>query len=352
MPIKVISLTIITVFSLSYLLVICMDIDALASSEYNLLYSADPIDEAIGKSAPESSNNYARVHPLFQVLGLQPHQAPSNEQSWNKLRWNGSITSSLSSISSENDTLLVFGRGSDTGLWYLEGDGSNWKDWQTLGGSMLSSSPSAVALNNGNIMVFVRGPEYSKALWFANWNGTGWNGPQQIGGELTSGPSALTLNNGTMMVFGRGSDLGLWYSTGNGSEWKPWNRLSNTPITSSPSAVATSNGSILIFVRGEDHHLKYSILDKEGLRWNDLGGRLTSAPSAVVANNGTVIVFARGADNSLWHISKNINSDEYGAWQRDGGRLSSAPTSVALNNGVIMVYSRGLDYGFWVTTFK
>lgn len=326
-----------------------------SSSFVHVNAAPDPkvwLESSASKGDEPNGDHTLPASPLFQVVGLQSSSYHANENIWEKVRWNGSITSALSSIILQNGTIIVFGRGSDTALWYQTSNGSSWKNWESLGGSMLSSAPSSVALNDDNVMVFVRGPEYSRAVWFTSWNGTDWQSMQQIGGELTSAPSVVALNNDTTIIFGRGSDMGLWYLTGNGSTWGPWKRISNTLITSSPSAVALNDDNILIFARGEDQSLKYSIMDRDGLKWYDLGGRLTSAPSTVVLDNGTIVVFVRGADSSLWHLSKEGESDEFGPWHRDGGRISSAPSALKLTNGTVTVFSRGLDSGFWITTFK
>ena len=97
------------------------------------------------------------------------------------------------------------------------GNETHWGNWKTLEGSVFLQVRHAVFMNNGKIMVFARGPEYTKPLWSVIFNGTHWDVPTEISRKLkmASAPSAVVTGNGTIIAFGRGSDTALWYIVGN-----------------------------------------------------------------------------------------------------------------------------------------
>lgn len=68
----------------------------------------------------------------------------------------------------------------DHNLWHKWWDGSKWNGWENLGG-YLTSSPAAVSWSFSRIDIFARGGEgHCWQLWFEN----DWKGWSDQGGEL------------------------------------------------------------------------------------------------------------------------------------------------------------------------
>jgi hypothetical protein len=150
--------------------------------------------------------------------------------------------------------LQVFTRGTDMyALRYVSLNGSKWSHWNSVAGLPISSSPSAVVLNNNTTDVFVRGPD--NALWYVSLNGSKWSHWNSVAGlPISSSPSAVVLNNNTTDVFVRGPDNALWYVSLNGSKWSHWNYIGGG-LSAAPTAAAepinSSKNNIAHFQRGD-----------------------------------------------------------------------------------------------------
>ena len=104
-----------------------------------------------------------------------------------------STAEAVVSSSKNNITQLqVFTRGADNALWYVSWNGIKWGNWNSVAGLPISSSPSAVVLNNNTIDIFARGPD--NALWYVSWNGITikWGNWNYLGGGLSSAPTTTT----------------------------------------------------------------------------------------------------------------------------------------------------------------
>ncbi|NJL03832.1 MAG: hypothetical protein HC911_02720 [Chloroflexaceae bacterium] len=86
------------------------------------------------------------------------------------------------------------------------------------------------------------------------WDGTRWNGWEDLGGLITEAPSVVSRGNGLLDVFGRGSDGAVYQIYWDGSRWSGWIRQ-NMIIASAPAAVVGPQGTA-VFARSIDNQLQ------------------------------------------------------------------------------------------------
>lgn len=218
--------------------------------------------------------------------------------------------------------------GSAIDLFYTDTSGYLWQDQYSTSGSLidrtrltmmgrLGSAPAAVAAPGGAIDVFWKGSA-DRHLWHGQYlPGTGWAGPQDLGGALSSPPAPVISAAGSTDVFFEGTDRELWYaSRGLSGSWSAPVSLGMGPLGGPPLATAQSDGAIQVYWHGSaDSHL-WQAYYQPGSGWRGpvgLGGSLSSGPAPLTAG-GTVSVFWRGPGNQL-----NVLSHQPGATWGSGG---------------------------------
>ena len=88
-------------------------------------------------------------------------------------------------------------------------------------------------------------------LW---WNGSQWKGWEGLGGSLTSAPAVASWAANRLDVFAAGSDGKLNHKWWDGSMWHDWQALGGV-FKGAPAAVSRGPNRIYVFVRGTDDHL-------------------------------------------------------------------------------------------------
>ncbi len=162
---------------------------------------------------------------------------------------------------------------------------------------VLGSAPRAVAQPDGVIDVFWRGSA-DDHLWHAQYTpGSGWNGPQGLGGDLASLPVPVTSSAGFTAVFWKGANRGLWMiGRGLSGKWGTPRSLGMAPLGGAPQATAQRSGDIEVYWHGLGNPYLWEGFYRPQGGWRgprDLGGQLRSAPWPVTAA-GTVSVLWRG----------------------------------------------------------
>jgi hypothetical protein len=220
----------------------------------------------------------------------------------------------------------------------------------------LGGRPVAVAQVDGVIDVFWPGSG-DLSLWHARYTpGSGWAGPQDLGGSLASGPSPAVSNGSTVSVFWRGTDGHLWQTLQSpGMPWQQPANLGMGKLGGAPDATGEVNGAIDVFWPGTRPASLWHATYAPGPGWDSesllLSTGLTtgagSAPFALASSAGSVNVFWKGTGGGLWWAAR-LGS----AWQAPVplpmGTLGGGPFAAAQGDGIIDVFWHGSgDSNLW-----
>ncbi len=299
-----------------------------------------------------TENDYARLVTITKVTENMASLGDL-ESTVTQISLVRSISSAPTAVFGYDNKLKVFARGEDGALWHASWDGTNWSDWQSLGGE-LTSAPTVCSHSPSWLDVFARGAD--NTLLHKWWSGTTWGNWASLGGVLTSAPAALSwfVPGGVRRVVlarGRDNDLQCIWKGEQSAYWETWESLGGE-LASAPTAVSWGPERIDVFTRGADDAVWH--ISREGGAWSDwesLGGEVTSAPAAVSSGPGRIDVFARGADNALWHTWWDGHT--WAAWESRGGTLTSAPAAALQIGTGITVLARGIGgslcYREWYT---
>ncbi|MHB1593607.1 MAG: glycoside hydrolase domain-containing protein [Streptosporangiaceae bacterium] len=207
--------------------------------------------------------------------------------------------------------------GSSVDVFYRSRYGRLWEDTYRPDGrrtgqhrlvmmGVIGWGPRAVVQSGGVIDVFWRGSA-DDHLWHGQYTpGQGWNGPQGLGGSLSSTPSPVVSAPGVTVVFWKGTDNNLWRVTRNLSgRWTAPADLGMGPLGGAPRATAQASGGMEIYWKGSGNADLWEGFYQPGLGWRgprDLGGTVRSVPWPVSAT-GTVQVLWRGAAHRLRQVA-------------------------------------------------
>jgi hypothetical protein len=232
-----------------------------------------------------------------------------------------------------------------------------------LGGSTMSSAVSIVDSDpNEAASVCFEGP--NQHLWMERLTyNMGAFAPVDLGGTgLTSAPSAVGNSRHKYDVFYRGPNNHLWTSwwpDKPGSQW--WSAptdLAGVALAAAPSAVGGARHIIDVFYKGPNNHLWTSWWpDKPNSQWwsapTDLGGvDLASAPSVArigYTGGDWLQVYYIGQNNHLW-LSGWLVAPGSGPWWSPPYDLNVSPTSDIEATYNEQVYYRGPNGHLWVIT--
>ena len=210
--------------------------------------------------------------------------------------------------------------GSAVEVFYTRPGGNLWVDSYQPDGKLsarhqlsmmgkLGSAPRAVAQPGGVIDVFWRGSA-DDHLWHGQYvPGSGWFGPQGLGGDLGSDPVPVVSSPGTTTVLWKGRDASLWsVSRGLLGRWSAPRSLGMGPLGGQPQATTQPSGGIQVYWHGSGNSFVWEGFYRPGTGWlgpRDLGGQVRSVPWPATAS-GTVRVFWRGPGNRLTYIRHRL----------------------------------------------
>ena len=103
-------------------------------------------------------------------------------------------------------TSIFFVRGTDDHLGHKLWNGSQWSDWEDLGGP-IGSAPAVASWNPFRLEVFAAGTDGN--LMQKSWNGTAWGSWVSVGGVFHDNPAAVSWGPNRVDVFIRGMDSHL-----------------------------------------------------------------------------------------------------------------------------------------------
>jgi len=178
------------------------------------------------------------------------------------------ITPSKPAVVNGTFPVMLFARGTDDGIHYIENDQS-WGSWkQVPGGGKTFDAPAAAFrtggfLQNDRIHLVVRGTD--DGLHHNVYDGDEWSGWSAIGGKTFSAP-ALTNVIGDVFereevhLVVRGTDNGLHHAVYDGDEWNGWSVIPGGGTTFDAPALTEFHGDLWLFVRGTDNAIHYNVL--------------------------------------------------------------------------------------------
>jgi len=221
-----------------------------------------------------------------------------------------------------------------------------------LGGPAAVWIPPGQLFSAGTYAVFGRGT--NSALWWTYQTASGWSKWASLGGTLTSGPaaSARSFDRSSSMVFvyARGADGALWMRTfHNARIWAPWVSDGGRLLPGTGPAAVIGDGEFVAAV-GTDRAIwvAMNLPGSPGFAWRSLGGRTTATPGIATPVTDTVVAFARGTDNAAWYNEfwRHATYVKTG-WHSLGGRLTSGtsaiPTMVNTPQGPVYLFALGTD---------
>lgn len=250
-------------------------------------------------------------------------------------------------------TTFIFVLGTDSAIWYRQGDGVAWStEWTSLGGTFLSQ-PAAVLLENGRVDVFAVWKDQSmRTKSFQNGS---WNSWINLGGYCVTPPSVCSWGVGKWSVFVLSRDRALyhkWYDGG----WLPsqtgdWEYL-NGWVSSSPVCACGGNNTVGVALYGGVSGLTpndpYPIYYK---RYNDMTwsnweggqGNFRGDPTAVALGPERTDYFGIGSDKAMYHQTWLLTSGYSSVESLGGGPFESTPFVLATSTYRIDVLSVGSD---------
>jgi hypothetical protein len=193
--------------------------------------------------------------------------------------------------------------------------------YTSLGGRLVGA-PAAVVTAAGHeglvaLSIFGRGTD--SALWYTTCTGEDGTINQcsgswaSLGGALSSAPGVVDGQ-----VYVRGTDGALWDRDQTSTGWSTWSRIGGAlRSTTAPSAAVTFDGNSWVLVVGTNRQLYIHEVGKTG--FTAVGGTTGSTP-ALVATFTALVAFARGTDNALWYHEFLSTTP---GWHSLGGDLRS-----------------------------
>lgn len=280
---------------------------------------------------------------------------------WAKARQTSAVASSIPSVVWTGGSVDVFYKDRAGHLRIATfSPGGRMTAHGTLSGmGIIGSAPRAVAQPDGTIDVFWRGSA-DDHLWHGQYlPGSGWNGPQGLGGALASGPSPVVSLPGATTVFWEGADKALWWvHRGLLGRWSAPRSLGMGPLGGPPQATAQEDGGIQVYWHGSGNSKVWEGFYRPGSGWRgprDLGGEVQSVPWPATAD-GTVRVLWQGSRHKLDYLRHRLgqgwNSVGWqGPFPAGVGWLGSAPfASVGSPTSSLAVFWLGRQGRLWTAS--
>ncbi|MEU4392950.1 M43 family zinc metalloprotease [Kribbella sp. NPDC023855] len=242
-------------------------------------------------------------------------------------------------VSWDENRVDAFVLGTDRAMYHKWWDGTVWNGYENLGGVGMSA-PEVASWGPNRLDAFVLGTDHG--LYHKWWDGTAWNGYEALGGICMSPPRAAAWAENRLDVFVLGTDRALYHKWWDGTAWNGFEYLGGICM-SPPEVVAWGPDRLDVFVLGTDNAVYHKWWD--GTAWNDfeyLGGVCASPPTAVAWGPNRLDLFVIGTDSALYH--KWYDGTSWSAdWENLGGICSSAPTAVSWAENRLDVFVVGTD---------
>jgi hypothetical protein len=247
------------------------------------------------------------------------------------------IISDVDSTSWGPTRIDIVGMGMDNNVNQKYFEIASWSPWvQLTNTSDWKYGPTVASAKPNSEWVFMVGA--NDHLWWRFWNGTGWQGPNDLDANTnavwTASPDAMSQMDGTthhtyVVALGNNATIYIDHNQmvpGVSSSWTGWKGLplpaGGGGFDSAPTICSMKTGYLDVFARkSADQHLWHTASTDGGKTWaygwQDLGGVLASAPDCTSwtppgGAYGRVDVVALGTNYHVFRISRD-------GWQMNFG---------------------------------
>lgn len=183
-------------------------------------------------------------------------------------------------------------------LYHKFFDGSSWNPsetiWEDLSGDLNSkTSLAATSWGAGRLDVF--GLSKENTIYHKYWDGSSWQGYEDLLGKALSGPTAVSWGSNRNDVFVLDTSNAIAHTYWDGSNWAAWETIgSATDLSFTPTAISWGQGRLDVFAVNSVKSLTHFWWD--GSQWNeeDLGGNGLTGTVAATSWSANRIVSASG----------------------------------------------------------
>jgi hypothetical protein len=246
--------------------------------------------------------------------------------------WNGTAWSGEHNIDGliKNPGVVTVGNDTDIFGGYIESgaangelvektsvNSGNWSNWQQVPQGTSQFSPALTAFNSTQFGIYAVGcdgiPIKGGNLCQNVWDGTAWEGWQNIGGDSLSGPAVATDSSGTSYLFIRGTGNAVYENISSGGKgWQGWQSIGGD-TTATPAVVTVGSKKVYVFTRGSDNSNYMNYWDGSSWSgWQSLGGTDLIPPvtgdnqpplpglAATVYGKNKIAVYSIGANGQVY----------------------------------------------------
>jgi hypothetical protein len=262
------------------------------------------------------------------------------------------VTPAVVALPAGDTPLNALYTASDGSVWIIQGAGALAVPY----GGRLIGAPAPLWIGSETLLNFGRGTD--SQLWY-NRTTTGFDQPYYpLGGRLTSKPGVASLGGDAYAVFVRGTDGAVWERAFNGSKWDSWQRIGGKVLagTGPTAAYLTGSGHLYVGVVGTNHQVYLKLVNGPG-GFFSIGGQTTANPALTAVSSTALAAFCRGTDNAGYYTRYTATGGPAG-WRSMGGKLTSG-VSAATGTvaGKVTTYTVGLgtnsgvyiDSGTWTS---
>jgi hypothetical protein len=215
----------------------------------------------------------------------------------------GNVISAPSLATDGNGAVLIFGRGSDSALWFRQcTETGTCQAWTSLGGT-ITAKPGAVLTGPAafDYRVYARGG--NGALWFRDHSPSGWAAWRSFGGSLLAGtgPAAAEASSGPyVLVVGTNKQMYIagpgvvpFGAAGGQTTASPGLAFTAAPSGGQAALVGVATGT-----NGSGFYHRF-LSNSPG--WHSLGGKWNSGLTvAGLFGTTTTTTLGLGTDNNVY----------------------------------------------------
>jgi hypothetical protein len=196
----------------------------------------------------------------------------------------------------------------------------------SLAGFMLTNTPVVIAFPDETLALFARGID--GGVWWTYQSAPaatdGFVAPLPLGGSILGSPVLSFLGFFGVSVFVTGDASGVWQTTQDTpTTWSSWAPLDAGQITGVPAVVLLSTGAFNVFGRGKDGLVWQASQSSLGGAWDgwavagDGCPGVTGSPVAVLVDD-CIQLFARTVDGDVACCEQTTSLGPFGVWSTIG----------------------------------